>query len=263
MARYPASDPQERSAEDLLQATFQERAPATVDVDRSWAAVAERMAFAGQDRRLANAAVRGRPGLGGSYLVGRRRALIAVAAVLLLPILLLGAGYVKEHYLGTDPGTQRIEDEHLYTNVGQRQEADGITVTITRAYADEGRTEVFYTVQLSPELEKRYRGAFLIEWSLTDQQSAEPSNGGGLGSCTSWNAGDGRAYCTMIEGPFHPAAGVNQLIINLNVVKVALIGSSPHDIRTGPWDFQFALPFHHMNIGSVEQFFPHLFHLHP
>jgi hypothetical protein len=263
MARFLASDPQERATEELLQATFQERAPATIEVDHSWAAVSGRLALVGQKQRPARTSVRQSLGLGGSYLARRRRALIAVAAVLLLPILLLGAGYVKEHYLGTDPGTQRIEDEHLYTDIGQRQEADGITVTITHAYADEGRTEVFYAVLLSPELEKRYHGAFLIEWSLTDQQGAEPSGGGGLGTCTGWNGGDGRVYCTMIEGPFHPAAGVNQLIISLNVVKVALMGSSPHDMRTGPWDFQFALPFHQMNIGSVEQFFPHLLHLHP
>jgi hypothetical protein len=263
MARHLASDPQEHTTEHLLQATLQERSPATVETERAWSAVAIRLTFAGQERGAGTAPAHPRRAFLGSYLDRRRRALIAVAAVLLLPILLLGAGFVREHYLGTDPGTQRIEDEHLYTTIGQRQVADGITITVTRAYADEGRTEVFYTVQLSPDLERRYEGAFLIQWSLTDLQAAEPSGGGGLGTCTGWNGGDGRVYCTMIEGPFHPATGLSQLTISLHVAKVALMGTPSGDVRTGPWDFQFGLPYHYLNIGSVEQFFPHLLHLHP
>jgi hypothetical protein len=68
----------------------------------------------------------------------------------------------------------------------------------------------------------------------------------------------------MVEGPFHPTAGASRVTLTLDITKIYLNrAAGGYDELTGHWRFQFALPFHETNVGSVEQFFPHLLHLLP
>lgn len=268
MAQHSVSDPLEPAFEQHVRAAFKEHAPEHVEVDRAWAVVAGRLTFGAESTLRTTTASAWWARSSGRRRPGWRAMLVATVAVLALPVLLMGAGFLRERLSALDPGMQRIIDEHLYQSIGQNQTVDGITITLTAAYADEGRTVFFYRVAMSPALAQRYESAAIGSWSLTDEQGNEstvaPPATGGVGICSAWQSEARSQDCYMVQGPFHPAASATQISLALDITRVYLIGpGSAHVQITGDWQFQSNVPFHHMNVGSVEQFFPHLLHLVP
>jgi hypothetical protein len=265
MTRHSETPQQDTAEERLLRTMYDERAPKRIDTNQAWAAVAPRLA-------LQSAGARRGLGLWPTRASGRRtswRTGLGIAAALVaLPVLLMGAGLVKERLIPIDPGMQRIEDEGLYQRLNLSQTVEGVTITITGAYADEGRTVFYYRVQLSPELARQYQSAAIGAWDLTADQAAQatraPAVAGGLGVCSPWDSATRSASCYMVQGPFDAGATASRITLALYISRVYLIstGSGSSEIN-GHWRYQFTIPFHHINIGSVEQFFPHLLHLAP
>jgi hypothetical protein len=263
MTQRSDSDLLESAEEQALRELYLERAPEHIETERAWAAVAQRLAPQPADARR----IRGlrhwatRPG---GRRSGWRAGLGAAAALVALPLLLMGAGIAKERLMALDPGMQRIADERLYQEVNQSQTVNGVTISVTAAYADEGRTVFYYHIQLSPELAQRYQRVDLGSWDFTDSQGNTPSGSGGLGTCAPWDSATRSVACYMIAGPFAAGAAESHIALRLDISRVYLTpagaGSSAVD---GQWRYQFTIPFHHINIGSVEQFFPHLLHLAP
>ncbi len=262
MARQANSDPMETAEERLLRATYNERAPQHIETDRAWAAVAPRLLL-----QAASVRPGGRVWVHSTQSGGRRRfgwlgRLGLAAAVVALPIALMGVGFVKERLTPLDPGMQRIADEGLYHAVGQSQTVDGVTITVTNAYADEGRTVIYYRVQMSPALAQSNRNALIGSWDLSDARGVEPT--GGIGTCSAWDSVTRSSSCYMIAGPLHPAASASDITLTLDITTVYLTQTDgAQGDAHGHWRFLFTTPYHHINVGSVEQFFPHLLHLAP
>ena len=262
MPQRSDSDLLESAEEQALREMYLERAPEHVETERAWAAVAQRLApqpaSAGRRRRMRLWAPRS-----SGQRSGWRAGMGAAAALVALPLLLMGAGIAKERLMSLDPGMQRIADERLYQEVNQSQTVDGVTITVTGAYADEGRTVYFYHVRISPELARHYQSALLGQLNVTAEPTSVQSAGGGLGVCAPWDSVTKSLSCYLVQGPFEPGAA-SHITINFDISRVYLSppGAGSDEID-GHWRFQFTIPFHHMNIGSVEQFFPHLLHLAP
>lgn len=264
MTQRSDSDLLESAEEQALRELYLERAPEHVETERAWAAVAQRLApqpaSAGRrPQRLRLWAPRS-----SGQRSGWRAGIGAAAALVALPLLLMGAGIAKERLMSLDPGMQRIADERLYQEVNQSQTVDGVTITVTAAYADEGRTVFYYRVQLSPEMARQYQRADLGSWDFTDSQGNTPSGSGGVGTCAPWDSATRSVACYMIAGPFAAGSAASQIALRLDISRVYLLpaGSGSSEVD-GQWRYQFTIPFHHINIGSVEQFFPHLLHLAP
>jgi hypothetical protein len=267
MARRSESNPLDTAEERQLRALYLARAPEQIETDQAWAAVAPRLA-------LQSTSARQRRGLGlwPTSASGRRfdwRTRLGIAAALVaLPVMLMGVGLVKENLMPIDPGMQRIADEGLYQYVNQSQTVDGVTITVTAAYADEGRTVFYYHVRLSPQLARYNQSAAIGAWNLTAEQAATqanaPTGDGGLGVCAPWDNATRSASCYMVQGPFTSGATATHITLTLDISRVYLMptGAGSTEIN-GQWRYQFTIPFHHMNVGSVEQFFPHLLHLAP
>lgn len=261
------SDLLDGAEEQALRDLYYQHAPEHVESEHAWAAIAPRLALQSAGARQKRGLRLWAPRPSGERR-GRRAGLGVAAALVALPLLLMGAGLAKEQLMALDPGMQRIADEHLYREVGQSQTQDGVTITVTAAYADEGRSVFYYHIQLSPALARQYQRADIGSWDFTDGQvntpTQSPNVSGGLGTCAPWDIATRSASCYMIDGPFTAGATASQITLILAISRVYLTSreSGSREIR-GLWRFQFAIPYHHNNIGSVEQFFPHLLHLAP
>jgi hypothetical protein len=250
MPAYPSTNSSETSEEALLRATFQEHAPADVALDTAWAAVARRLSAARAPERTPRLLRR----------LQRKVALPLAAAALALAVVLGAAGYAaaQDPFSLHDPGMLMITIGHLYQDIGQRQEADGVTITVTRAYADEGRTVIEYTLKLAPHLAQRYNSASLGSWLETEGHGLQTTGETGFLSCTGLPAGGGPESCVMVHGPYQPGAAIHHLDLTLEVSAVYLINREGTATQTGPWRFHFSLPYHRTNAGSIQQFLPRL-----
>jgi hypothetical protein len=171
---------------------------------------------------------------------------------------------IRESTMALDPGMQRIADEHLYQVIGQSRQADGITITVTAAYLDQGRTVIYYTLELAPAQRARYKRADLGSWTLADQAGAEPTGTGGLGTCEPWPSDGSPVHCYTLEGPVPQTASSQTVSLRFEVTRVYLLTKlGQQGVASGPWSFAFTVSYHQTNIGSVAQFFPHLLHLLP
>lgn len=264
MTQRSDSDLLQSAEERALREVYLERAPEHVETERAWVAVAQRLApqhvSANLPHRLRLWARRP-----SGRRMGWRARLGAAAALVALPLLLMGAGIAKERLMSLDPGMQRIADESLYQDVNQSQTVGGVTISITAAYADEGRTVFYYHIQLSPELAGQYQRADLGSWNLTTSEGYAQSGNGAIGTCAPWDSTTRSGSCYMIEGPFAAGAAVSHVTLTLDILRVYLLlpAGSSSSVMEGHWRYQFTIPFHHINVGSVEQFFPHLLHLAP
>lgn len=253
----------EHAEEDAIATALAAHAPTDIEVEGAWAAVRSRLPLA--NAAPASAADRvTAPRSWRPVRRGWRAAAVLVAATCVLGVALGGAGLIRERTMALDPGMQRIADEHLYQEIGQTRQADGVTITVTAAYLDRGRSVIYYTVALAPVQRATYTRADLGSWSLTDQAGAEPEGTGGLGTCEPWPSDGSPMHCYLLEGPMPEAANARTVVLQLVVSRVYLQTSGrAHAEATGPWSFAFSAPYHDTNIGSVMQFFPHLLHLVP
>ncbi|WIG60705.1 MAG: hypothetical protein OJF49_003453 [Ktedonobacterales bacterium] len=247
---------EETPDEALLRQTFSEHAPVTVDTEKGWNAIAPQVAAIASEgsmhtrrgilpwRRTHGAETAHAPR-------SRKRAIAPWAAVgLVAALLLTGAGFagIFTGFPFNTPKLRIIGDEHLYTDVNQTQQADGVTIKVYKAYADPGNTYIAYSIQMSPELAKLYTYTTIGSWSITGQDGEATLRGNIV--CSAAKPGD-EQFCVMDEGPYHPAPGTSQLTITWDITAVYLNNTSPgYTTLSGPWHFQFTIPFHAKNLGA-------------
>ncbi len=248
MSRNMTPSLPETSAEELLCATLSEHAPASVETERAWAAISGRLATLTHAKRPTPRGFRLLPSRGAA----RHWRLPQVAAAAVLAVVLMGAGVTGSYFVFQK--ARQVEQEHLYTDVGQRQTSQGVTITVRKAYADAGSSIIAYRIQLAPDLAQRYDHAIVFSDDLTDQLGEEPNAANVV--CDNAPFLDvgfaGGIDCVADVSPFHAPDGTSQLTITYTVLKVALMhsGSATTHFIEGTWHFVFTIPFHQPSLGS-------------
>ena len=257
MQQKPSSTNPETQQEALLRATLQEHAPEVVNVEQGWALVVNRLAPLKeqtlQDRRSDFGSLNSGDQPGSRWW---RKMPVLVAAIL-VAILLMGAGIAGGLYFWGGPfgdtGIKQIGDQHLYADIGQAQLVGAVTITVTKGYADKGRTLIAYDVQLPAGMTKDYTGFSVLSFSVTNQNGEEVK---GINiECTALPKDGSEMHCLMTLSPFHPTAGTSRFMIAWDITQIVLIpaNSPKSEVQTGHWHFQFTLPFYWNNRGSGGQ----------
>jgi hypothetical protein len=248
---FQADDATEWENIPLLRATLREHAPEAVEVETAWAAVSAQLAQIRQELPAVSDApdLRTRPSDARRQLW--RGALPKVAAMLVVAVLLMGAGYGGGHYLWGWPfGGQKLQligNQHLYTTIGQRQTENGITITVDKAYADADDTFIAFQVDMSSQVTKHYDRIIVASYDLHDQYADSPQTAST--QCTP--PSNGTQACLMDVAPFHLSGGASELTITFDITKLYLLkdGESTTTELTGHWQFQFTLPYHQKSLG--------------
>jgi hypothetical protein len=253
-------EPSETQHERMLRATLHEYAPADVDADAAWAAVAPRLASSRAsglapgvmrtETKPQGHAVLAIPGGGRKALRGRHLLLIA-ATVSAIALLLAGAGIGAAYwggYFGGDKA-QQIANDGLYTTIGQSQTVGDVTITIDKVYADPGNTYIGLLIRVPASTASRYSHAVLNHLDVT---TAAGQGVAGLNESCEPLPHDGSAeHCLIDAGPLLPNADAAHVTLTVDIGEVWLMHPSVHDpdVRTGPWHFTFTLPFHQRSLG--------------
>jgi hypothetical protein len=229
------------TTEASLRQALAEHVPGDIDATLGWQAIVLRLALrtnALRGRRMAHLAWRWSP--------------LGFVAAALAAVVLMGATYAGGHFIfgwNLVPGSefQLIGDKHLYTDVNTGQTADGITITVAQAYADEGSTLIAYTIRLASGARASHPGPVVASSDLTDQYGEEAT---GADTICGPVSSDGRFIeCLMDTTAFHPPAPTNQLDLTWTITKVYLFHDNATVERDGDWKLTFSLPFHHTSNG--------------
>jgi hypothetical protein len=241
-----ATAEREESREELaLRTTLLAHADGMVDTDAAWEAVAPRLA--------ATAAVVSQRRKVGPFAAVSRGLL--VAASLAIVVALAGAGVGAAYWGGIfgGPKAQLIGDKQLYTEIGQRQTIGGVAVSIDQAYADPGNIYLAVSFVMPHDLGSHYTQVIVNRVTIAD---AGNETQGLIMTCEPfWHDAvfhrDSVQHCMMNAGPLEPAAGATTLNLHVEIGEVWLFHTADHqrDILTGPWSFNFSLPFHQRNLG--------------
>jgi hypothetical protein len=231
--------------ERALQATLRAYAAREVDTQAGWEAVAPRLTSVGatQVRRK-------------GPLAGVSRGVLVAAAVVALVVALAGAGVGAAYWGGLfgGPKAKLIGDKQLYTEIGQRQAIDGVTVSIDQAYADPGNIYLAISFVMPHDLGSQYSQVIVNRVTIAGDAGNEVQ--GLIMTCEPfWHDSifhrDSVQHCMMNAGPLQPTTGTTTLNLSVEIGEVWLFRTADHerDILTGPWRFTFSLPFHQQSLG--------------
>jgi hypothetical protein len=158
----------------------------------------------------------------------------ALVAVLLLT--LTGAGLALGWW------NPLFGNPDLYQTVGQSRSDHGVTITVTKVYADEGRTIIVYELVAKDTIKQYYPDAYSLSGST--QQKQEPTQGT---ECSGWK--QGVVYCYMLMPAFEVPKGVNRFTLTWDVPELLAFEPtvSKSSIVKGSWHFSFTVLFHHVN----------------
>ncbi len=131
----------------------------------------------------------------------------------------------------------RFGSPDLYQVINQQQTSMGVTITVTRVYADEGRTIIAYDIS-APGTNKDYLVVGAFDLSSPIPQKQEPLSDI---ECDAPQAGI--THCYMVQAAFLVPAGVDSLPLTLDFTQVADRSEAPP--ISGQWHFSFTVPFHH------------------
>ena len=181
---------------------------------------------------------------------------LLVAASLAIVVALAGAGVGAAYWGGIfgGPKAQLIGDERLYTTIGQSQTHGGVTVTVDKAYADPGNTYIAVTFTMPDSQASRYSNVIANSVGITDTDGNE-AHGLNYVCEPLWHDAlfhrDGVQHCLMDLSAFQPPAGATSLNLNVEIGELWLFRTTDgqRDILTGPWSFNFSLPFYQQNLG--------------
>lgn len=128
-------------------------------------------------------------------------------------------------------------DQSVYQPLSQTATDHGITIQLTQAYADEGRTVLVYTIRP------------LGFTNQTNLSSTTPQKQEAL-SYTSCDVQDGSYHCYWVQPSFLVPTGTHTLTLTWDIGQVIPQASvSPSVSRLasikGDWHFVFTIPFHH------------------
>lgn len=232
--------PDETRSEVLLRTTLQEHT-SQLDLNTAWATVVERLPMENRGQHKEKGKVL--PLRSGQR---RWRTVPGMVVAVLLAVCLMGAGIAGASFVwGGWEGTLVNADQ--YQNIGQQQTANGVTITVTKVYADRGRTIIAYDLQGPANWLKRYHSINTGTGRLLSQYREEPREA--YSTCTDLSHYRFPMHCIAFYAPFHPSTGVTSLTVNWNVTKLILYKPdvAGEDILYGNWHFQFSIPFHWQN----------------
>lgn len=244
--RREVTEREESRDELALRATLHARSSETVDTDAAWEAVAPRLA-------ASSVVVSQRRKAGPFAAVSRG---LLVAASLAIVVALAGAGVGAAYWGGLfgGPKAQLIGDKQLYTEIGQRQVIDGVTVSIDQAYADPGNIYLAVTFTMPHDMGSRY-GQVIVNRATIADTAGQEAKGLNMTCEPLWQDlvfhRDSVQHCMMDAGPLQPAAGAFSLSLNVEIGEIWLFPANggEREIHPGPLRFQFSLPFHQQSLG--------------
>jgi hypothetical protein len=229
-----------------LRATLHTQASEVVDIDIAWEAVAPRLeapaAVVSQRRKI------------GPFAAVSRGLLVAASLAIVVALAGAGAGAAYWGGLFGGPKAQLIGDKQLYTEIGQRQVVDGVTVSIDQAYADPGNIYLAVSFTMPHDLGSRYRGVIVNRTTIADAAGQE-AKGLNMTCDPFWHDAlfhrDSVQHCMMDAGPLQPAVGATTLTLTVEIGEVWLFPTNggEREIHPGPLHFQFTLPYHQQSLG--------------
>lgn len=190
------------------------------------------------------------PRKAGLWRSRRRIALLLSAAVMFLLTLTAAGAYAGWWNTAFGGNVQ------VYQSIGQKQTDQGVTITVNKVYADEGRTLIVYDITADPAVD------FIIDNdTLTGSAPQKPSTLLGT-SCSAPDQGVKHCYATLPAFLVPPGQQAVQLtwhiphllvvvrdpqthvLANRNLVK-AVDGAQTDLFLVGNWHFSFGVLFHH------------------
>lgn len=134
----------------------------------------------------------------------------------------------------------------LYQSIDQSRSDHGVTITVTKAYADEGRTIIVYEIAAKDTTKQYYPDAYNLNGSTPQKQEPVQAT-----ECNGWK--QGIDYCYMILPAFEVSKDVNRLTLTWDVPKLLVVQPGVNKIPTikGSWHFTFTVPFHHVNNQQI------------
>ncbi len=240
--------------EPLLREVMREHAPAHIDVEEAWAAVAPRLALAqapfDTHRDASRAGISPMiPAM--KQLLHRQRVLVIAAAAMVIVLLLAGAAFGTPYWGGIFGGDKAklIGDERLYTTINQSQTVSEVTITIDKVYADPGNIYIALTVRLPRSLAGKYNHTVVNKVTIANANGQQP--GGMNVVCDPLSDDSTVAHCLFDTGPLRPDTDASHLTLTVDIGEVWLLRPNVHDpdVRSGPWHFTFTVPFHQQNPG--------------
>jgi hypothetical protein len=248
--------PQRSEPEDepALRAALAAHAPVVVPVDDAWLTVKPRLMLDATSMREDQALEMAPTRQSARRPWWRRAALTAGIAAIL--VALMGAGVGAAYWGGLlgGPKARLIGDASLYTTIGQSQTIGGVTLSVDQAYADPGNTYIAVTFRVTEPLAERYGTVILNHVTIRDASGRE-ANGlnvmcEGMGRADLLQGG-GIEHCMLDSGPLPAPAGTGPLAVTVEVGEVWLLAkqSGQRTVLSGPWSYQFALPWHQQSLG--------------
>jgi hypothetical protein len=237
----------EESREELaLRATLHTQSSEMVDTDVAWDLVAPRL--------TTSAAVVSQRRKAGPFAAVSRGLL--VAASLAIVVALAGAGVGAAYWGGLfgGPKAQLIGDKQLYTEIGQSQVVDGVTVSIDQAYADPGNIYLAVSFTMSHDMGSHY-GQVIVNRTTIADTAGQEAKGLNMTCEPFWRDAlfhrDSIQHCMMDAGPLQPATGATTLSLSVEIGEVWLFPTSggEREVHPGPLRFQFTLPYHQQSLG--------------
>jgi HEAT repeats/PBS lyase HEAT-like repeat len=162
---------------------------------------------------------------------------IVAAAIFLLALTAGGIGYSWWNTTFGNPD--------LYQTVQQQQTDHGVTVVVTKVYADEGRTVIAYDTYAANHAQDQQ--FFIDDYTVTG--SAPAKNEGPLQATYGDALQDGVSHFYMVVPAFLVPANVNTVTITLDIGRMLVNQSGKGKLPDVPghWHLSFTVPFHHEN----------------
>lgn len=188
---------------------------------------------------------------------GRLRLGLLLGAAILLLLTLTAAGTYTGWWNIVFGGNVQV-----YQNIEQQQTNQGVTITVRKVYADEGRTIIVYDITTDPAVD------FIVDNdALTGSAPQKSATLLGI-SCSAPDQGVKHCYATSPSFLVPPGEQTLQLTWDISHLLVAFrdphthtlagrnlvkgIDGDPTDLfLVGPWHFSFSVPFHHENRSDV------------
>ncbi|WP_040448450.1 DUF4179 domain-containing protein [Ktedonobacter racemifer] len=134
-------------------------------------------------------------------------------------------------------------DVHLYESIGQTQSDQGVTITVTKVYADQGRTVIAYDIASAQANRSFLLGSYDVKSPTAQKQEVLTAT-----HCDAPQ--NGVAHCYMLQPAFLVPAGATTLALTLDVHQLVETGKA-NTALAGHWHFSFTVPFHHENRRDI------------
>lgn len=135
-------------------------------------------------------------------------------------------------------------DYNLYQNIQQQQTDQGVTVVVTRAYADEGRTVIAYDTFAANHDQSRqfFPDHYVLQGSV-------PARHNSLDETFGDSMQQGVTHFYMVLPAFQVPANMNSIMVTWDIGRMLVSQPGKGSVPTlsGHWHFSFTVPFHHTN----------------